>query len=134
VDEQGRRHSIGSADVNAYLRSIAGEEFSAKDFRTWVGTSLAATALRTMLPCASAADASRHTLKAVEAVAGMLGNSKAVCRSSYIHPQVLAAYANGTLDETIRERQGRRARRGTAGLKADERLVVEILRKAKRAA
>jgi DNA topoisomerase-1 len=134
VDEYGRRHSIGSADVNAYVRSIAGEEFSAKDFRTWAGTSLAVTALRTLLPCASAAEASRQTLKAIEAVAGTLGNSKAVCRSSYIHPRILAAYADGALSEAVQQRHGRRARRGTAGLKADEQLVVEILRRGKRAA
>ena len=128
VDESGRRRSIGSADVNAYLRDVAGADFTAKDFRTWAGTSLAVTALRALLPCPSTASAPRRVVQAVEAVAGILGNTKTVCRGSYIHPRVLESYANGSLADTIQRRQGRRARRGTAGLRADEQLVIEILR------
>lgn len=80
VDSEGRRHPVESADVNAYIRQTIGEHFSAKDFRTWAGTLLAARA-RTLEP---------SNLKAcVKAVAGMLGNTPAVCRACYIHPLVL---------------------------------------------
>ena len=134
VDETGKRRSIGSADVNAYLRDVTGADFTAKDFRTWAGTSLALTALRELLPCPSTASASRQVVRAVEAVAGTLGNTAAVCRSSYIHPRVLESYADGSLTEAIQRRQGHRARRGTGGLTADEQVVIELLRRVKRRA
>jgi len=97
VDEDGVRRAVESADVNAYLREAMGENFSAKDFRTWAGTVSAARALLTNADCASEAEAKRHINTCVKAVAGVLGNTPAVCRSSYIHPQVLEAYAEGAL-------------------------------------
>jgi DNA topoisomerase I len=96
VDGDGRRRRVTSTDVNAYLKEIAGHAFTAKDFRTWAGTVLAATALRTFAPCRSRAEARRNTIKAVDAVAGMLRNTKAVCRKSYIHPALLESYEDGT--------------------------------------
>jgi DNA topoisomerase I len=97
VDEDGVRHAVESADVNAYLREAMGEDFSAKDFRTWAGTVSAARALLTNPDCASEAEAKRHIATCVKAVAGVLGNTPTVCRKSYIHPQVLEAYAEGAL-------------------------------------
>jgi DNA topoisomerase-1 len=96
VDDDGARQVIGSADVNAYLRGISGEDFTAKDFRTWAGTVLAATELAQTRKSASSAEAKRNIVKAVEAVARRLGNTKAVCRKSYIHPAVFDAYLEGT--------------------------------------
>ncbi len=93
LDGDGETRVVDSADVNDYLRSIAGEEFTSKDFRTWAGTVLAAEALRA---CA------RHELpRAIELVAGKLGNTKAVCRKCYIHPVVIEAFLDGSLAHAI---------------------------------
>ncbi|HKR87515.1 MAG TPA: DNA topoisomerase IB [Phenylobacterium sp.] len=97
LDEDGARHAVESADVNAYIREAMGEDFSAKDFRTWAGTLAAARALIAAEPCASVAEAKRTINTCVKAVAGVLGNTAAVCRAAYIHPAVLQAYADGAL-------------------------------------
>ena len=97
LDESGQNRRIESTDVNAYLKEIAGDEFTSKDFRTWAGTLHASEALRRMPPPASEAQAKRDVAAAVEQVATALGNTKAVCRKCYIHPAVLEAYTNGTL-------------------------------------
>jgi DNA topoisomerase-1 len=98
LDEDGERRAVESADVNRYIREAIGEDFSAKDFRTWAGTLAAARALIACEPCASAAQAKRTINTCVKAVAGVLGNTAAVCRSAYIHPAVLDAYTGGSLD------------------------------------
>jgi DNA topoisomerase I len=95
VDEHGARQVIDSADVNDYLREITGQPFTAKDFRTWAGTVLAAEQLAACEPCKSAAHGKRMINRAVEAVARRLGNTKAVCRKSYIHPAIFEAYLAG---------------------------------------
>jgi DNA topoisomerase-1 len=97
LDHDGRRHSVESADVNAYLRDVLGEDFSAKDIRTWAGTIAAARALVTLPRWASEAEARHNVVICVKAVAGVLGNTPAVCRKAYIHPAVLEAYEAGEL-------------------------------------
>lgn len=97
LDEDGVTHAVESADVNAYLRDALGEDFSAKDFRTWAGTVNAARALAMAPDFQTAAEAKRHITTCVKAVAGLLGNTAAVCRSAYIHPQVLTAYEERAL-------------------------------------
>jgi DNA topoisomerase-1 len=97
LDDEGHRHAVESADVNAYLRDALGEDFSAKDFRTWAGTLAAARALVTLPECATADDAKKTVVTCVKAVSGILGNTPAVCRKAYIHPAVLAAYEGGDL-------------------------------------
>jgi DNA topoisomerase-1 len=97
LGEDGEQHAVESADVNAYLREVMGEDFSAKDFRTWAGTVSAARALMLTEPCTSAAHAKRNINACVKAVAGVLGNTAAVCRGAYIHPAVLDGYAGGAL-------------------------------------
>jgi len=106
VDEDGERRSIGSAEVNAYLREITGEPFTAKDFRTWAGTVAAAKALALQPSPESAAEAKRLVNTCVKATAGLLGNTPAVCRSSYIHPAVLDAYTEGALPAAFAEIEG----------------------------
>jgi DNA topoisomerase-1 len=96
VDEHGRRRSVGSAGVNGYLREITGQDFTAKDFRTWAGTLLACAALQACPDFRSTAEARRNIVRAVECVAKRLGNTKAVSRKSYIHPAVFEAYLNRT--------------------------------------
>ena len=97
LDDDGRRRSVESADVNAYIRAAIGDDFSAKDFRTWAGTLAAAQALCLHPKASSAAEARRNVSTCVKAVAGLLGNTAAVCRGSYIHPLVLEAYERGVL-------------------------------------
>jgi DNA topoisomerase-1 len=96
VDENGETRAVDSADVNAYLKSIAGEEFTSKDFRTWAGTVLAAEALSECGP--------NGLSRAIERVARQLGNTKAVCRKCYIHPAVIDAYADGSLAKAMTSR------------------------------
>lgn len=93
LDDEGQRHAVESADVNAYLRDAMGEDFSAKDFRTWAGTVSAARALVTLPECGSGKGVST----CVKAVAGLLGNTPAVCRKAYIHPHILEAHQAGEL-------------------------------------
>lgn len=97
LDEDGQRRSIESADVNAYIRAAIGQDFSAKDFRTWAGTLAAARGLCTVPKAGSATEAKRNVNTCVKAVAVLLGNTAAVCRGSYIHPLVLEAYQQGVL-------------------------------------
>ena len=85
VDEQGERRSIESADVNAYLQAISGQAFTAKDFRTWAGTVLAARALQEFEAVDSAAQAKKNVLRAIESVGERLGNTPAICRQCYVH-------------------------------------------------
>jgi DNA topoisomerase I len=122
VDDEGTRHTIDSADVNAYLREVSGEDFTAKDFRTWAGTVLAAKALSETDRARSDADARRRIVAAVESVARRLGNTKAVCRKCYIHPIVVEAYLCGVTIEVTQTRS-----RARHALSAHERAVVRLI-------
>lgn len=104
VDEKGKAHDIKSDDVNTYLHEITGQEFTAKDFRTWAGTVLAARALEEFEQVDSQARRKKNVVKAVEAVAERLGNTKAVCRKCYIHPHIINSYMDGTLINQLHAR------------------------------
>jgi DNA topoisomerase I len=104
VDDEGNVQDIGSADVNSYLREITGQDFTAKSFRTWAATVLAACALQDAPECQSQTKAKRYVATAVEAVSGLLGNTPAICRKSYIHPAIVEAYVDGSLPRTRRPR------------------------------
>jgi len=104
LDDQGQRQTIGSADVNDYLREVTGQEFTAKDFRTWAGTVLAAKALRELAPHSSPTEAKKNTVRAIERVAERLGNTPSICRKCYVHPAVLDAYIDGSLAATLAQR------------------------------
>jgi len=95
LDERGRRQIVYADDVNGYLREIAGRDVTAKDFRTWMGTMLAAESLRAMGPAPSKRDAARNVLRAIDHTAERLGNTRAVCRKYYIHPALIEAYLDG---------------------------------------
>ena len=124
LDEDGQRQAIDSADVNAYLREIGGEEFTAKDFRTWGGTVLAAFALAGP---GEEGDARRRLTAAIVQVAARLGNTPTICRKCYIHPDVVAAHLDGSLKAGLRERPG-------SGLSAEEWAVLRLLESAARRA
>ena len=102
-DDSGVRQTVGSGDVNEYLKEITGEDYTSKDFRTWAGTVLAAQRLRGFAPSRSASEAKRNIVAAIEEVSKRLGNTKAVCRKSYVHPDVLDAYSDGSLLEMTTE-------------------------------
>jgi DNA topoisomerase-1 len=113
VDEKGASRAIEAADVNEYIRSIAGEEFTSKDFRTWAGTVLCARELRAIAPPASPTAGRRSVAGAIESVAAQLRNTRAVCRKCYVHPAVIDAYMAGRLHRTM---QGLRDEAGVARL------------------
>jgi DNA topoisomerase-1 len=133
LDENDEPQKIGSVDVNDYLRDVAGEEFSAKDFRTWAGTVLAAVALRELAAFETKAQARKNLVQAVEAVAQRLGNTPTVCRKCYIHPVVLQSYLDGTTIESVKAEAGRLLRHGRrrsgAGLGAEEKAVLQFLQR-----
>lgn len=103
VDPAGVRHSVSSQDVNEYLRAVTGEDITAKDFRTWAGTVLAATALKELAGFESTTDAKRRVISAIDRVARRLGNTRAVARRSYVHPAVVDSYMDGSLDRALTE-------------------------------
>lgn len=103
-DEDGSTSEVDSADVNAYLGEISGEPFTAKDFRTWAGTVLACMALQKFSAFDSETQAKQNVVEAVKWVAERLGNTPAVCRSSYIHPVILDSYLDGSMLEALRQR------------------------------
>jgi len=95
LDDEGNVRDITSQDVNEYLREITGEDFTAKDFRTWAGTVLAAIALSAAGQFETKKQAKANIKNAIEAVAKVLGNTPAICRQCYIHPAILETYLNG---------------------------------------
>ncbi len=131
LDEGGGRRAIDSEDVNAYLREVSGEDFTAKDFRTWGGTVLASLALRAFdEEPVSEEQARRNVNQAIEQVARSLRNTPAICRRCYVHPDVIEAYLDGTL-LAAPARPRRSTRNG--GLRPEERAVLTLLeRRARR--
>ncbi|HKR98857.1 MAG TPA: DNA topoisomerase IB [Candidatus Dormibacteraeota bacterium] len=127
LDSDGAVRHVDSDDVNEYLREISGEEFSSKDFRTWAGTVLAATALRESGPFSSEREAKRQTVDAIKRVSSQLGNTPAVCRRCYIHPDVLSAHADGSLLKLRLRANGEAEVKN--GLREEERAVLRLLRK-----
>jgi DNA topoisomerase I len=127
VDEKGGVHDVGSADVNEYLRTISGQDFTAKDFRTWAGTALAAQALQEFEDFDTAAAAKRNVTTAIERVAERLGNTKTVCRKCYIHPAVIDAYMDRSLIATLKERTESELRGSLSRLPAEEAAVLALL-------
>jgi DNA topoisomerase-1 len=101
VDENGEQQKVRSEDVNAYLREISGEDFTAKDFRTWGGTVLMLSALLDVGVCESEREANRAVVQAVKDVAANLGNRPAICRKYYIHPVVIETFVQGELIDAL---------------------------------
>ena len=127
LDEQGDRQAVGSEDVNAYLREITGEDYTAKDFRTWAGTKLAAEALAEFKAFDSDAAAKQNVVAAIERVAGRLGNTTTVCRKCYVHPAVIDAYMDGDTVTSIRERAGKELASNLHDLDPEEAAVLMLL-------
>jgi len=124
VDEEGRLQDVTSGDVNEYLREITGADITAKDFRTWAGTVMAATELTELASFAGAAKAKRNVRVAIARVAARLGNTVTICRKCYVHPEVLAAYLDRSLGLAIESER----REEDGGLEAEEVAVLALLR------
>ena len=127
LDETGAQHGIGSDDVNGYLREVSGEEVTAKDFRTWAATNLAALALAELEAFDSETKAKKNLVAAVERVAARLGNTPAVCRKCYIHPAVFDGYLDGSLVQALRARAEEVLTGHDGGLTAEELAVTAFL-------
>ena len=126
LDDDDVRQTIGSGDVNDYIREISGQEFTAKDFRTWAGTLLAIEALTKMGPFSTQRNAKSNVLKAIDQVAEQLNNTRSVCRKYYVHPAVLESYMDGNLLEHL----GNGSKQGAKDdLAADEAAVVRLLQR-----
>ncbi|HEV8676882.1 MAG TPA: DNA topoisomerase IB [Methylomirabilota bacterium] len=128
LDEDGLPQRIGSGDVNAYLRAVGGEEFTAKDFRTWTGTVLAVLALQEFRSFDSTVQAKRNVVRAIESVARRLGNTPTICRKCYVHPAVVDAYLEGGPAEALQRRVERDLARSLRGLRPEEAAVLALLR------
>ncbi|HZR83874.1 MAG TPA: DNA topoisomerase IB [Candidatus Binatia bacterium] len=129
VDDDGAVRSIDSSDVNAYLREASGEDFTAKDFRTWAGTLLAAVALRDADGDLSQARAKKAVAEAIATVARQLGNTPTVCRACYVHPGVIEAFHEG---RRLAGEDGASPALVARGLSGDERALLELLLAARR--
>ncbi len=128
LDEDGRARPVTPRDVNEYIKSATAPDFSAKDFRTWGGSLLAAVALAEIGCCEDEREARRNVVRAVHRVADHLGNTPAVCRSCYIHPAVLEAYQQGQTIEEFRPRRARRIARQQPEYTVEELTLLKLLR------
>jgi DNA topoisomerase I len=128
IDEQGNCRDVTSTDVNEYLREITGKDITAKDFRTWAGTVLAAMALSELESFDSAAQAKRNLRAAIERVSARLGNTPTICRKCYIHPEVMNAYLDGNLLREVKSKAENELRSRVGSLKPEEAAVLALLR------
>jgi DNA topoisomerase-1 len=127
VDSQGEICAIDSGDVNRYIRKLSGQDFTAKDFRTWAGTVLAARELHAAGPCTSETAGKRTIVAAVKGVAARLGNRPATCRKYYIHPAIIDAYSDGSLFPVMAQGEHQHAAYAGLGLRPEEYAVMVIV-------
>ncbi len=127
LDEAGEPRDVTSADVNAYLREVTGQDITAKDFRTWAGTVLAALALSEFESVDTDAKAKKNVRAAIERVASRLGNTPTICRKCYVHPEVITSYLDGDLLLEIKEEVEQELSQGLSGLKPEEAAVLGLL-------
>jgi DNA topoisomerase-1 len=129
LDGEGERHAVTSGDVNTYLKQIAAADVTAKDFRTWTGTVLAALALAELEKVDSEAAAKRNVRAAIEQVSARLGNTPTVCRKCYIHPEIINSYLAEGLVLKIKQEVERELGEDLAGLRPEEAVVLAFLQK-----
>jgi DNA topoisomerase I len=127
VEEDGEHRDVTSSDVNAYLREITGRDVTAKDFRTWQGTVLAAMALQEFQSFDTQAALKKHVKAAIEQVAARLGNTPTICRKCYIHPEILTAHAEGQLLLQVKEQVESELRENLQDLRPEEAAVLTFL-------
>src|SRR5438874_10965920 len=128
VDDEGEVRNVTSQDVNDYLREITNENFTAKDFRTWAGTVLAAIALNSQEAFENKTQAKKNIKDAISAVAKILGNTPTVCRKCYVHPALLKTYLDGGMIEGLKQKTEETLERKVGDLKSEEAAVLSFLR------
>jgi len=128
VDDDGEQRTVTSEDVNDYLREVTGQEFTAKDFRTWAGTVIAALALQEFESFDNEAQAKKNIVSAIQTVAERLGNTPAICRKSYVHPQVIDAYLDGSLLAVLKQRADKMSE-SLSELRPEEAAVLALLQR-----
>jgi len=127
-DENGEHKGLDSGEVNEYIKQCCPEtEFTCKDFRTWAGTVNAFNLLADLTPFASVTECRRNIVAIIDGVAGKLGNTRAVCRKYYIHPQLLESYEKGLLEPWLQQLRAKRNKPAGGGLHADEKVVLNFL-------
>jgi len=127
LDEEGQSHTVDSADVNDYLREISGQDFTAKDFRTWGGTVYAVRVLRELDEFGSETQAKKNIMQASKFAAKQLGNTPTICRKCYVHPAVLDAYLNRSLLPVLKQASEKKATNSPNELDAEESKVLAFL-------
>lgn len=127
LDEQGQTRNVTSSDVNAYLKEISGRDITAKDFRTWHGTVLAALALQELEKVDSPAGAKKTIKVAIRRVAGRLGNTPTICRKCYIHPEILHSYIEGSFELDAKAKVETELGDDLHGLKPEKAAVLGLL-------
>ena len=127
IDSEKRVHVISSEDVNDYLKQVTKQDFTAKDFRTWAGTVTATCALQDLGEYETQTQAKKNVVHAIELAAQHLGNTPAICRKSYVHPEVIDAYLNGALLNAINQHDEEAMRTALDGLRPEEIAVMTFL-------
>jgi DNA topoisomerase-1 len=125
--DAGVTRAVNSTDVNEYLREVTGQPFTAKDFRTWAGTLLAAQALQSFAAFDSKTQARRNVVEAIDRVARRLGNTRTICRRCYVHPAVVDAYLDGTLAGVLAQRAEKELIENLSHLPPEEAAVIAFL-------
>jgi DNA topoisomerase-1 len=125
--EDGKVYSVESADVNRYIREIANDEFTAKDFRTWAGAILAIRELAAAGPSQTEGEAKKTVVNAVKSVAAQLGNRPATCRKYYVHPAILDAYMDGSLFPVLERGKQEESAYAGLGLRQEEYCMIVIV-------
>jgi len=126
-DDEGKRHSIDSGMVNDYIKELSGEDFTAKDFRTWAGTVNALIAFKEIGYAENNTQYKKKVKEALDIVASHLGNTSTVCRKYYVHPLVINLYENNTIKKYLDELEKIEENDGKASLTQEEKLVLKIL-------
>jgi DNA topoisomerase I len=129
VDAEGQVRDVTSLDVNAYLREICGEDITAKDFRTWHGTVMAAIALDELRSIDPEAPTKRNIRAAIERVASRLGNTPTICRKCYVHPEIVNTYVEGSLLLEVKQKAEAELRDNLSGLTPEETAVLTLLQR-----
>src|SRR5205823_14726517 len=131
-DHDGNVHSVTSADVNAYLREISGEDFTAKDFRTWSATVMALSELSHACGFTTKREANGAIKRVMANVSAQLGNTPAICRKSYVHPAIINSYLNGSLEAYLKKRAVNPLPERNELDRSAETVVLEFLREFER--
>lgn len=127
IDEDGELRTIESNDVNEYLRAVSGQDFTAKDFRTWGGTVVATEALEKVGPFETQTQGKKNVTEAIKIAAGELGNTPAICRKCYVHPGVIDAYLDGSLSAFFKQYDAQEKKSVPEGLRPEEARVLAFL-------